>query len=66
MFVFFYNVSQNSLSKYLNEIKEFYSSRGINLLKTGNKWCFRTAEELKDDKDESASKEFKSESSEYT
>tara|TARA_B100002052_G_scaffold291513_1_gene311620 strand:- start:548 stop:1183 length:636 start_codon:yes stop_codon:yes gene_type:complete len=40
---------KKNLSKYLNEIKEFYSSRGINLLKTGNKWSFRTAEELKDD-----------------
>ena len=34
---------------YLNQIREFYSSRGINLVKTGNKWSFRTSDNLKDD-----------------
>ena len=27
---------KKNINKYLNEIKEFYSSRGINLIKTGN------------------------------
>ncbi len=38
-----------NLEKYLIEIKNFYNSRGINLVKTGNKWSFRTASELIDD-----------------
>tara|TARA_Y100001970_G_C14070656_1_gene769238 strand:- start:354 stop:989 length:636 start_codon:yes stop_codon:yes gene_type:complete len=40
---------QNNIKNYLNEIKNFYSSRGINLIKTGNKWSFRTSDELKND-----------------
>ncbi len=40
---------KKNINKYLNEIKEFYSSRGINLLKTGSKWSFRTSNELVDD-----------------
>ena len=40
---------KKNISKYLNQIKDFYSSRGINLLKTGSKWSFRTSEELIDD-----------------
>ena len=35
-----------NLIKFLNEIKNFYQSRGINLIKTGNKWSFRTSNEL--------------------
>ncbi len=37
------------LSKYLNEIKDFYEHRGINLIKTGSKWSFRTSDELIND-----------------
>ena len=40
---------KKNITKYLNEIKEFYMNRGINLLKTGNKWSFRTSDELIDD-----------------
>ena len=40
---------KKNITKYLNEIKIFYASRGINLIKTGNKWSFRTSEELIDD-----------------
>ena len=40
---------KKNISKYLNEIKNFYISRGINLVKTGNKWSFRTSDELIDD-----------------
>ena len=40
---------KKNVNKYLNEIKEFYSSRGINLIKTGNKWSFRTSDKLIDD-----------------
>ena len=40
---------KKNITKYLNQIKEFYKSRGFNLIKTGNKWSFRTSDELIDD-----------------
>jgi len=40
---------KNNISKLLQEIKDFYKNRGINLFKTGNKWSFRTAEDLSDE-----------------
>ena len=40
---------KNNISKLLQEIKDFYKNRGINLIKTGNKWSFRTAEDLSDE-----------------
>ena len=40
---------KKNLTKFLNEIKVFYQSRGINLIKTGNKWSFRTSDDLIDD-----------------
>ena len=40
---------KKNMTKYLNQIKEFYKSRGFNLIKTGNKWSFRTSDELIDD-----------------
>ncbi len=40
---------KSNIKIYLNQIKEFYSSRGINLQKTGNKWSFKTSDELIDD-----------------
>ena len=41
--------NKENILKYLNEIKEYYSKRGINLVKTGKKWSFRTSDELIDD-----------------
>ena len=41
--------SRDKIKKYLSDIKEFYEKRGINLIKTGNKWSFRTSEVLIDD-----------------
>ena len=41
--------NKKNINQYLNEIKNFYNSRGINLIKTGNKWAFRTSNELIDD-----------------
>ena len=41
--------NKKELINILNELKEFYKSRGINLVKTGTKWSFRTAEDLSDD-----------------
>ena len=40
---------KKNLSNFLNELKEFYKDRGINLLKTGNKWSFRTSNDLSND-----------------
>ena len=34
---------------YLEEIKNFYKDRGINLVKTGKKWSFRTSSEISDE-----------------
>ena len=35
-----------NLTKLLNLIKAHYESRGVNLVKTGNKWSFKTAIDL--------------------
>ncbi len=35
-----------NLKNLLNELQKFYASRGINLIKTGNKWSFRTSPDL--------------------
>ena len=40
---------KENIEKYLEDIKDFYSTRGVNLIKTGNKWSFRTSIELADD-----------------
>ncbi len=40
---------KKNLSNFLNELKDFYKDRGINLLKTGNKWSFRTSDDLSND-----------------
>ncbi len=40
---------KNNISNQLQEIKDFYKNRGINLIKTGSKWSFRTAEDLSDE-----------------
>ena len=37
-----------NLNELLLELKDFYKNRGINLIKTGNRWSFRTAEDLYD------------------
>ena len=42
-------VDKKNIKIMLNEIKDFYSSRGINLVKTGTKWSFRTSGDLIDD-----------------
>ena len=42
-------IKKNNLNKYLEDLKNFYKNRGINLIKTGNKWSFRTSSEVKDE-----------------
>ena len=38
--------TNSSIKKILNNIKEIYKSRGINLICIKNKWSFRTSEDL--------------------
>ena len=33
---------KKNLQNFLEQLKIFYNNRGINLIKTGNKWSFRT------------------------
>ena len=40
--------NKNDFNKVIKSLKDFYMDRGINLIKTGNKWSFRTAESIKD------------------
>ena len=40
---------KKNINNFLQQIKIFYEDRGINLIKTGNKWSFRTADELSND-----------------
>ena len=37
---------KDKLKEYLLTLKTFYSNRGINLVKTGSKWSFRTSGDL--------------------
>jgi segregation and condensation protein B len=38
--------SSDDVSALLEELKGFYASRGVNLVKVAGKWMFRTAEDL--------------------
>ncbi len=40
---------KKNINNYLNELSETYKNRGINLIKTGNKWSFRTTDEIKEE-----------------
>lgn len=42
-------INKKEFKKEIESLKEFYQNRGINLIKTGNKWSFITAESIKDD-----------------
>ena len=42
-------IDKKNLQNFLEQLKNFYKNRGINLIKTGNKWSFRTSNEIKDD-----------------
>ena len=42
-------VKKSEFNNYIEEIKNHYANRGINLLKTGKKWSFRTSDELSED-----------------
>ncbi|MDC0057358.1 SMC-Scp complex subunit ScpB [Alphaproteobacteria bacterium] len=40
---------KKNFDEYLLNIQKFYATRGINLIKTGSKWSFRTSSDLIDD-----------------
>ncbi len=40
---------KNNLQNFLEQLKMFYKNRGINLIKTGQKWSFRTSNEIKEE-----------------
>ncbi len=42
-------IEKNKLKEYLLNLKKFYFDRGINLIKTGSKWSFRTSGDLSDE-----------------
>ena len=42
-------VNKKKFELYIKDLQNFYSSRGINLIKTGTKWSFRTSADLIDD-----------------
>jgi len=42
-------INKKNFKKEINSLKEFYKDRGINLIKTGNKWSFRTSETIKNE-----------------
>ena len=42
-------INKKDFKKEIDTLKELYKDRGINLIKTGNKWSFRTSETIKDE-----------------
>tara|TARA_X000000368_G_scaffold318219_1_gene255487 strand:+ start:326 stop:976 length:651 start_codon:yes stop_codon:yes gene_type:complete len=42
-------INKDKFNSYIEELKNFYNSRGINLIKTSSKWSFRTSPDLSDD-----------------
>ena len=42
-------INKNDFQNYLATLAKFYSERGINLIKTGSKWSFRTSRDLTDE-----------------
>ncbi len=40
---------KNNFKSYMEELENFYNNRGISLIKTGNKWSFRTSVDILDE-----------------
>ena len=38
--------NKDNISALLNELQKFYSNRGVNLIKTADKWSFRSSHEF--------------------
>jgi len=41
--------NKKDINEYLINLQKFYENRGVNLIKTGSKWSFRTSSDLIDD-----------------
>ena len=42
-------INKNKFDEYMKDIQKFYEFRGINVVKTGFKWSFRTSADIGDD-----------------
>ena len=42
-------INKKDFKNEITKLQAFYQTRGINLLKTGNKWSFRTSDSIKDE-----------------
>ena len=42
-------INKNKFNDYMKEIQNFYEFRGVNIVKTGLKWSFRTSADISDD-----------------
>ena len=42
-------INKKEFKREMEGLRAFYQNRGINLIKTGNKWSFQTSESIKDD-----------------
>ena len=42
-------INKKDFKNEITKLQDFYKTRGINLLKTGNKWSFRTSDSIKDE-----------------
>ena len=42
-------INKDNFQNEITNLQKFYNERGINLIKTGNKWSFRTATSIKDE-----------------
>ncbi len=42
-------INKKDFKNEITKLQDFYETRGINLLKTGNKWSFRTSDSIKDE-----------------
>ena len=42
-------MNKKNFKQEIEDLKMFYEDRGINLIKTGNKWSFRTSETIKEE-----------------
>ena len=42
-------LNKKNFKEEMSNLRDFYNDRGINLVKTGNKWSFRTSDSIKDE-----------------
>ena len=42
-------LNKKNFKEEMSNLRDFYKDRGINLVKTGNKWSFRTSDSIKDE-----------------